>query len=116
MYLDIYEAIERRHLMQVYYGGYFRVIEPHVYGNDMHGADVVKAYQVAGTNELGRHVGWRWFKVSKMDAITVLSTTFPGSRSADGARERALQRIYCEVTSAHSGAGKASDPSHLRHR
>lgn len=116
MYLDIYEAIEHRHLVQVYYGHYFRIVEPRVYGSDLAGHDVLKAYQVAGCDELGRHVGWKWFKLSKIDTVRVLATTFPSSRSADGARDRALQRIYCEVTSAQSRDSYASDPSHLRHR
>jgi hypothetical protein len=116
MYLDIYEAIERRHLIQVYYGGYFRVIEPYVYGNDIHGTDVLKAYQLAGADELGRHVGWRWFKVSKMDAIKVLSTAFPGSRPTDGARERSLQRVYCEVDSSRAGTHHSPEIGSYRHR
>jgi hypothetical protein len=97
MYLDIYEAIERRHLIQVYYGRYFRVVEPHVYGRDLEGRDILKVYQVAGADELGRHVGWKWFSISKMDEVKVLSTAFPGLRPPDGIRERALQRIYCQV-------------------
>jgi hypothetical protein len=116
MYLDIYEAIERRHLIQVYYGGYFRVLEPHVYGCDLHRIDVLKAYQLAGCNELGRHVGWRWLKISKMDAVTVLTTTFPSARSADGARERQLQRIYCEVASAGRGTDLSPELGSYRHR
>ncbi len=116
MYLDIYEAIERRHLIQVYYGGYFRVIEPHVYGKDIHSIDVLKAYQLAGANELGRHTGWRWLKVSKMDALTVLSTAFPGSRPADGARARSLQRVYCEVASSRQGSDHSSELGSYRHR
>lgn len=115
MYLDIYEAIEHRHLVQVYYGHYFRIVEPRVYGSDLAGRDVLKVYQVAGTDELGRHTGWRWFRISKMGSIKILATTFSGSRSADGARDRALQRIYCEVSSARRGDGQP-DPSHLRHR
>jgi hypothetical protein len=115
MYLDIYEAIEHRHLIQVYYGGYFRIIEPHIYGNDINGTDVLKAYQVAGANELGRHVGWRWFKVSKIDSIKVLPTAFPASRSSEGVRERALQRVYCEVSSSPS-ADPSPEFSSYRHR
>lgn len=114
MYLDIYEAIEHRHLIQVYYRSYFRVIEPRVYGCDMRHRDVLKVYQVAGANELGRHVGWRWFTVSRMDEVMVLSTTFSATRSEDGLRPRVLQRIYCEVPSLRHGQGQAPDPSRFR--
>jgi hypothetical protein len=116
MYLDIYEAIERRHLVQVYYGHYFRVIEPHVYGSDIHGADVLKVYQIAGTDELGRHVGWRWFKVSKMDTVMVLSANFLGSRPADVARQRSLQRIYCEVASSSRDSDQPIELGSYQHR
>jgi hypothetical protein len=116
MYLNIYEAIERRHLMQVYYGGYFRVIEPHVYGRDTRGIDVLKVYQVAGADELGRHVGWRWFKVSKMDAIMVLSASFSPVRPEDGLRYKALQRIYFQVAPSRTGDGSSPPSGAFRNR
>jgi len=107
MYLDIYEAIERRHLMQVYYRGYFRVVEPHVYGCDLRNIDVLKVYQIAGTNELGRHVGWKWFAVSGMDAVLVLSTSFPPTRPEDTLRPKVLQRVYCEVAPSRIDSGSS---------
>ncbi|MFI4921162.1 MAG: hypothetical protein ACHQAZ_05945 [Gammaproteobacteria bacterium] len=116
MYLAIYEAIEHHHLIQVHYGRYCRIVEPHIYGRDFDGRDVLKAYQVAGCDELGRHVGWRWLRVSKMQTLTVLATSFPISRSTDGARPRSLQRIYCEVTSSRRGERDASNGGKPQHR
>jgi hypothetical protein len=116
MYLDIYEAIERRHLVQVYYRHYFRIIEPYVYGCDMRNLDVLKAYQLAGCDELGRHVGWRWFAVSRMEAVTVLSASFPSTRPEDGLRRKVLQRIYCEVASPRKGDSGPHGLGNHRHR
>jgi hypothetical protein len=116
MYLGIYEAVEHRHLIQVYYRGYFRIVEPHVYGCDMRKQDVLKVYQLAGCNELGRHVGWKWFAVSRMDAVTVLSTSFSATRSEDGLRPKALQRIYCEAAPSHIGDRSSPGLSKHRHR
>ncbi|HEY1774237.1 MAG TPA: hypothetical protein VGH91_13700 [Gammaproteobacteria bacterium] len=116
MYLDIYEAIEHRHLIQVYYGHYCRIVEPHVYGRDLDGRDVLKVYQLAGCDELGRHIGWRWLRISKMQTLTVLGTSFPSSRSTDGARPRTLQRVYCEITSSRHSDGEPSDGGSPRHR
>lgn len=116
MYLDIYEAIERRHLIQVHYGRYSRVVEPRVYGCDARHVDVLKVYQVAGCDELGRHVGWKWFTVSRMDAVLVLSTMFPTSRNEDGLRNRVLQRVYCQVGSIRPGDDPSVGASNFRHR
>lgn len=97
MYLDIYEAIEHRHLIQMYYGDYSRIIEPRAYGSDSRGLDMLKAYQIAGCDTFGRHIGWKWFQAKEMEAVIVLSTHFVSQRSESTLRPRPLQRVYCQV-------------------
>ena len=116
MYLDIYEAIERRRLIQVYYGGYSRVVEPRIYGCDSRHVDVLKAYQIAGADELGRHIGWKWFTVSRIEAVLVLATRFTASRNEDGLRNRVLQRVYCQVSPSPFPTGDASGAGQYRRR
>lgn len=116
MYLDIYEAIEHHCLMQLYYRDYTRIIEPRVYGSDLHGLDIVKAYQIAGCDALGRHVGWKWLHVAEMDRVSVLDTHFVTQRDSSTLRNRALQRVYCQVDVSSAGGVHSSHSGINKHR
>lgn len=114
VYLDIYEAIENRRLIQMYYGDYFRVIEPRLYGNDFRGVDVLKAFQVAGSDAFGRHPGWKWFRAKDMDSVVVLSTKFWPHRLENTHHDRTLQRVYCQVKDAAVGMPPVERRDHRR--
>lgn len=112
MYLDIYEAIEHRHLLQFYYGHYFRIVEPHAYGSDSRGKDALKAYQVAGADALGAHKGWKWYDPKQMDHVRVLPTVFVPRRDTFNLGDKRLLRIYCQVPGparAHVPRAQQSD-------
>jgi hypothetical protein len=94
MYLSIYEAIEKRYLLQFQYCSYFRVIEPHVYGHDPRFGDVLRGYQVAGADEFGNHRGWKWFRTAKIEDLQVLPTHFTGPRSGAQLTVDRLERTY----------------------
>lgn len=116
MYLDIYQAIEQRHLLQMYYEEYFRVIEPRVYGRDFRGVDVLQAYQIGGCDAFGRHNGWKWFRAKDMDTLRVLSTHFSAHRSSAKLYDHTLQHVYCQVTLPPKGDGaKPAPPLRRRH-
>jgi hypothetical protein len=116
MYLDIYEAIEHHCLVQLYYGDYTRIIEPRTYGSDLRGRDVVKAYQIAGCDALGRHVGWKWFHAADMYRVSILGTHFVTQRDISTLRERPLRRVYCEVHARPDGGGPGQVSHSNRHR
>lgn len=99
MYLLIFEAIEHRHLMQFTYEGYFRIIEPHMYGSDADGVDLLCGFQLAGADELGKHNGWHKFEVAKISDLTCLATRYPGPRPPYRLHSKTFKRIYCQVTS-----------------
>jgi hypothetical protein len=99
MYLLIFEAIERGHLLQFSYDGYFHIIEPHMYGSDAAGVDLLCGFQIAGTSELGKHNGWHRFEVSKIDDLTCLPTRYSGPRPPYKLGSKTFKRIYCQATS-----------------
>lgn len=94
MYLSIYEAIEKQFLLQFHYCGYFRVIEPHVYGHDPRYGDVVRGYQIAGADEFGKHRGWKWFRTTKIEELQILPTHFVGPRSGAQLTVERLERVF----------------------
>ena len=98
MYLDLFRAIEDRHLIQMCYGSYYRVIEPHVYGADSRGVDVLRAYQVAGLDGSKRDIGWKWFNTRHITNVVVLAAHFQQERTGVPVPPGAIRRIYCQVT------------------
>jgi hypothetical protein len=97
MYLSIYEAIENRYLLQFQYCGYFRIIEPHVYGHDARFGDVLRGYQVEGADEQGKHRGWKWFRTGKIQELQILSTHFAHPRQGWQQTVDRLERLYCHL-------------------
>lgn len=112
MYLLIFEAIEHRHLMQFMYEGFFRIVEPHMYGSDASGVDLLCGFEIAGTDGLGKHNGWHKFEVSKISDLTCMPTKYPGPRSSYRLGSKTFKRIYCQATSpALERAGRRKSPS-----
>jgi hypothetical protein len=99
MYLLIFESIERAHLMQFMYEGVFRIIEPHMYGSDASGMDLLCGFQIAGTDGLGKNNGWHKFEVSKISDLQRLPTRYPGPRHPYRLASKTFKRIYCQATS-----------------
>lgn len=94
MYLTIFEAIEHRYLLQFHYCGYFRVIEPHVFGHDPRYGDVFRGFQIGGADERGNHRGWKWFRVDKVQELQVLPVHFMGPREGAALTVERLERTY----------------------
>ena|ERR1700722_13314575 len=99
MYLLIFEAIEHRNLLQFTYEGFFRIIEPHMYGSNAASVDLLCGFQIAGTDELGKHNGWHKFEMSKINDLSCLPTKYRGPRHPYRLHSKTFKRIYCQATS-----------------
>lgn len=93
----ICDAIGRKRVLEFYYDGYPRSVEPHACGNDTKGNDVVRAYQISGGSESGEYVGWKLFKLSKMNYMEISTTTFAGPRPDYKRGDSAMRVIYCQL-------------------
>ena len=78
----IRKAINEKRLLGFYYDGYYRIIEPHVYGNK-NGKDGMMTYQVRGKSSSGV-LGWKRMYLEKMTNMRVLRERFPGKRLVTG--------------------------------
>lgn len=59
MHPTIIEAIQQRRALTVFYDGYTRMVEPHVYGINSAGHEAVSCYQIAGGSSSGKAEGWK---------------------------------------------------------
>src|SRR6185503_8521093 len=90
----ICQAIEEHHLLWLRYRGERRIVEPHIYGEDSHGRELLSAYQIAGGSRSGQPVGWKLFDMEKIEDVEVLSRRFPEPEPAYNAGDKTFSKVY----------------------
>lgn len=93
----ICNAIQNRQTLTFSYHGFPRTVEPHAYGVDQNGHDVIRAYQVGGSSESGEYRGWKLFHVVEMFSLTLQQNTFSKPRDGYKRGDKGMARIYCEL-------------------
>ncbi|HNR12937.1 MAG TPA: hypothetical protein PKM59_06470 [Thermodesulfobacteriota bacterium] len=58
------------------YHGYSRPVEPHVYGRDKDGEEILRCFQISGGSESGALVGWKLLKVQDVSSLHLTEQTF----------------------------------------
>ena len=90
-------AITGRRLVEVRYGGTSRVVEPHDYGIQNR-RERLLVFQLRGpARPTQPPVGWRLLDVAKIEALTVLDETFPGSRGQLHRTHHPWEVVYARV-------------------
>ena len=95
--MDIAGAIRDRRILRFSYGGSLRRVEPHAYGTDRLGQELLLAWQLGGGSESGASVGWKTFRVPEMVAVTVTSDSFPGPRPEYRHGEHVMAKVIAEL-------------------
>ncbi|MCA0348730.1 MAG: WYL domain-containing protein [Bacteroidetes bacterium] len=95
MNTKIIEAIENQNVIEFYYDGELRVVEPHCYGVSKAGNDVLRAFQVDGYSSSNK-MWWRMYTLSKMQQIQIVEDTF-SSRNDYKRGDKDMIRIYREI-------------------
>ena len=93
---QICDAIRNMKLIEFYYNGGNRIIEPHCHGVTTAGNQGLRAYQVEGFSESGK-MGWKMFDLANASNIQVLDETFSGPRDGYKKGDRGMSNIYCEL-------------------
>ena len=94
----ICEAIQEQKFLQIYYEDGYRIVEPHAYGENTKGHELLRAYQVQGSSESGEYRGWKLFRIDEMHSIHVLNDNFDGPRQGYRRDDSALNlTIYCQL-------------------
>jgi len=95
----ICSAIHSRHLIEFYYHGGFRLVEPFCYGEIAPGDnEVLECYQVSGYSDFGELIGWKLFRVSEISSLEIAGEQFTGVRPEYNPYSSVMTTIYCCVS------------------
>lgn len=92
----IINAIRNQNLIEFYYEGGTRTVEPHCYGMTTVGNQGLRAFQVDGYSSSGK-MGWKIYDLGKASAIEVLDDTFSSSRPGYNKGDKGMDRIFQEL-------------------
>jgi hypothetical protein len=95
----ICDAIDVRRLLRFIYGGYERIVEPHLYGINEASHEELSAWIVGGWSQSSPEPGWRSYLVSEMHDIQVLAEPFPGPRPGYNPGGAGFRQVYCGLGS-----------------
>jgi len=93
----IINAINNKQLLQLQYHGYSRTVEPHTYGINKKGNEVISCYQVAGGSESNERQGWKLLLVEEARAITSTASAFLHARNGYKRDSETMPHIYAQL-------------------
>ena len=96
MKILITQAIENRRLIEFVYDGGRRVVEPHCFGKNFKGNEIVRAFQVDGYSSTGK-MGWKLYDIAKVSSLLLLDDVFLNPRLDYVKGDKGMTIIYCEL-------------------
>ena len=90
-------AIRRRSLVMFEYGDLIRVVEPHRFGINSAGHEMLSGWLRAGYSRSDPAGGWRNYLLSDVSALQVLDAPFAGTRPGYAAHDARMREVYCEL-------------------
>lgn len=91
-------AIRERRLIHLTYHWGHRIVEPHAYGRNDNGHELLRVFQLRGASESGEPYGWKLLRMDEITGLNVLEENFSGPRSGYARNDKALdERIYCQL-------------------
>jgi len=105
MRLQICEAIKRRRLLMFGYGDFVRVVEPHLFGVNSAGHEMLSAWLRPGHSRTDPDGGWRNYLTSEITNLQMLDETFAGPREGFNPADPRMQETYCVLEAAMAGGG-----------
>ncbi len=97
-------AIRRRSLVMFEYGDLIRVVEPHRFGVNSAGHEMLSGWLRAGYSRSDPAGGWRNYLLSDVSALQVLDAPFAGTRPGYVAHDPRMREVYCELTPTEENA------------
>ena len=90
-------AIRRRSLVMFEYGDLIRVVEPHRFGVNSAGHEMLSGWLRAGYSRSDPAGGWRNYLLQEVSALQVLDAPFAGARPGYAAHDARMREVYCEL-------------------
>ena len=72
----ITQAIKEQKILELRYHDYARIVEPHAYGSNKTGDEILRCYQTSGGSESGERVGWKILKVREVISLHLINSKF----------------------------------------
>ena len=92
----IIQAIENKKLLELIYDGGRRVVEPHCFGRNSKGNEIVRAFQVDGYSSTGK-MGWKLYDIAKVSSLILIDEVFLNPRPDYVKGDKGMTIIYCEL-------------------
>jgi hypothetical protein len=93
----ILSAIANKAVLRLEYHGFYRVVEPHAYGVNDLGHELLRCYQTSGGSESHEQQGWKLLLLSETYSISQSGATFAGARQDYKRGDKAMSRIYAQL-------------------
>jgi hypothetical protein len=97
-------AIARRSLVMFEYADLIRVVEPHRFGVNSAGHEMMSGWLRAGYSRSDPAGGWRNYLLADVSALQVLDAPFAGTRPGYAAHDLRMREVFCELTPAADDA------------
>ncbi len=92
----IFESVNKQRCMELRYHGYSRVVEPHAYGRDKGGDEVLRCYQTSGGSVSGERAGWKLLKVCDVYSLHLLKEVFIARKDYKKG-DKAMEYIFAQL-------------------
>jgi len=95
---EIIEAIENMNVLEFYYKGHKRTVEPHCYGiHKDTGNEALCAYQIDGYSSSRSVPAWRLYLIPEMSGITIADEQFDKPRAGYKINDSRMSRIFYQL-------------------
>lgn len=92
----IAQSIFENRVLELRYHGYFRIVEPHAYGRDKDGDEIVRCFQTSGGSESGEKAGWKLLKVREVFSLHLTKDRFV-TRYEYRRNDKAMSYIFSQL-------------------
>ena len=109
----ICSAIRNRRVIEFFYHGGYRTVEPFCLGLVISGGYEnvsLLCYQVGGYSELREVVEWKLYRAAEMEDIEILNEEFTGDRPGYDPDSVEMAKIYCCVTPVAGAPEPPAEP------
>jgi hypothetical protein len=90
------QAIQQAKVLELRYHGYARIVEPHAYGRDKVGDEILRCYQTSGGSESSERVGWKLLKVREAFSYHLTDTVF-STRPEYKRNDKAMNYVIAQL-------------------
>ena len=93
----IISAIAKKEVLRLEYHGFHRVVEPHAYGVNNLGHELLRCYQTSGGSQSHEPQGWKLLLLSETHSIMVSGASFANPRPGYKRGDKDMSHIYAQL-------------------